>query len=425
MDLMFDSLQDREKRITESLKANPLVAVFKAETHGTGKPADLRKDAETKVAAMYAGGVRTFEFLLRGDTKMALDTDSPLGKLKGITDPGQTYIGQMMDIIRDLAAAYPQAKFGVGTISSPEVMRKVVRNDAISFCMTAHYPGAEDGSIVSLAVKAKKPILTTASRLTDVPMKIYSKGDNEGFAFNGKDVLGADTSAKFAASGEGETIEFSPKDKGKDELDPQALSEIRAAGSGLFKASDFTEMAKTRASKADAVNARRSGAAMLNGLVIPDHGWRAQVDAKEPDPLTKVALGLIVIAEAVQQSYALEGKTLPPGKSFTVATTGGVDQGTLPYLAVGIHDPKVAQRITEIVGQADAEKLFQVLRKTTLGAGGTFMTKEFDAAMDQAVKDGDTSPETSAVAAVKLTNKALEAVRKIEEAQAQAKGRKQ
>lgn len=132
---------ENQSAIQKSLDENAFVAVFQVKTHN-GKTTIL-EDAVSKVLAMYSGGVRKFEFLLRGDETMPLDTNSPLGKTLPGLQAKETYVGQVLNAVDFLARNFPDAVFGAGTISSPHIMQQVVANKNIKFVMTAHWPGEE------------------------------------------------------------------------------------------------------------------------------------------------------------------------------------------------------------------------------------------------------------------------------------------
>ena len=96
-----------------------------------------------------------------------------------------------------------------------------------------------------------------------------------------------------------------------------------------------------------------------------------------------MSFGLLAVAEAIRASY--NGKPIPEDKKFTVATTGGVDEKTLSYIAMGTKNDRqnrfVKRRIAEIIGTNNINEVHQIidiLDRTTIGAGGTFMTKNYN-----------------------------------------------
>lgn len=344
----------KQAAIKESLDKNPLVAVFQVTTHD-GKTT-IEEDAMNKVEAMYAGGIRKFEFLLRGDNTLPLDINSPLGKARHVNDPKDTYVGQVLAAIEKIKQKYDaiaaadndEAKrvtLAVGTVTSDDIMNRVVINPGVGFAMTAHYPQGENQShVLEYAARAGVPIIPTVSSRGDMAIK---------------------------PDGNGEIVEVKKNTPGNDMLDPKKISELRDKGIECFKASDFTEIAMKRAAKQG--NMKRS---------YCDQPWS---EIAEKDPKTRAVFGLIAVAEAIRDSY---NGQVPTDKNFTVATTGGVDEKTLPYIAMGakndLRGVNVRDKITEIftneMGQVDpqAAKLTEILKRTTIGAGGTFMTKNYN-----------------------------------------------
>jgi sugar/nucleoside kinase (ribokinase family) len=295
------TFMNNQAALVDELKIAPFVPVFQMTTHD-GKNS-IAEDAECKVEAMYQGGIRHFEFLLRGDDRLELDE----------------YIAQVLAAIDTLAPKYGDAKFGVGTVSSLECMKRAAENSNVAFIVTAHWPGDE---MIRTAMSLGKPFIPTVSRT-----------DNVDFSNNGRIVA--------------------PGKNGTDTLNPQRIRALRNMGVATFKIFDFGRIASQRA-KASSLDAQA--------------------------PATLIAAGLVAIAEAIRDSH--DGD-IPVDQQLCAMITGGVNRENLPYLVASVSNGKMATMVREIAGgDSAAAPLIAILERTTIVAGGTFITRDYDQAND-------------------------------------------
>lgn len=291
------SFQGHQDGLKHALNEAPFVPVFQLTTHNGQN--SILQDAKAKVAAMYKCGIRQFEFLLRGDETMLLDQ----------------YIDKTLAAIDVLAKEYPDAKFGVGTVSSPERMQKVAENPNVAFIVTAHWPGE---AMIKTATWNGKPIIPTVSQTEEI-------------------TVSAD--GKIAAPGK----------TGTDTLNPERIKALREMGVDTIKIFDFGAIAKKR------------------------------LGQDKPGDSTMIASGLVAIAEAIKASY--DGQPVPTDKQFYAMTTGGVTKENLPYLAAGAKNSRMKEEIANLLGGTTAaQPILDILRQTTVVAGGTFITKDYDKA---------------------------------------------
>lgn len=300
-----------------ALKDVPFVPVFQLTTH-KGKNT-LMQDAERKVAAMLNGGIDKFEFLLRGDETMPL----------------QDYVDQTLGAITELAKKYPKAKFGVGTVSSEEIMQQVASHPDVSFAVTAHWP---DPSMIHKATDRGKPIFATIS---DSEKLTYSAGGN---------IVG-------------------PGKEGIDTLVPAHIPELRSMGVETFKVFEFGAVARKRFNEYFIPKMR-----LIAGEQKP--GDKQESLGREPNSEELIAAGLIAIAEAIHNAY---DPKIPNGAHFYAMATGGITADNLGLLAAGLKNQNVKKHFMDFAGgERQAAPLVEIINHTTVVAGGTFITKDYD-----------------------------------------------
>ena len=238
--------------------------------------------------------------------------------------PLDNYINQLLSAIQRLRQEYPQVKYGVGTVSYTydsngkpiDTTTRMKRIASVAdFVVTAHAP---DDAMIGAAKAAGTPFFSTVSKSTRLE-----------FANNGATVGPNDNPGS-----------------GTDELNPAQIAHLRDQfGIDTIKIYHFGKIAEKRAGK--------------------------KLGAKE-----QAIYGLIAIGEAIQASYACP---VPPQKTFCAMTTGGItmEEENLARVLAGARNPEVEADIRAILGTR-ADPIINILKRTTIAAGGTFVTKTYD-----------------------------------------------